>query len=554
MDVFKIHEQLIDDYRSFTSGSVQVRDRRIQEHVQEQLDQGIQWPYPWLSLNPSFKSGGSISELVASGLLHPECERIFRLKDAPSDPGHNTLTLHQHQRDAVEAAKSGKSYVLTTGTGSGKSLAYIVPIVDRVLRSKDTSEPSGVKAIVVYPMNALANSQMFELRKFLEFGYPEGESPVTFARYTGQESDDERRRILADPPDILLTNYVMLELVLTRPDERNHLIRAARGLEFLVLDELHTYRGRQGADVALLVRRLRNICESPSLQVVGTSATMASGGTAQQQKETVADVATRLFGAEVTSERVIGETLNRATSSGIPVGELADAARAAASGPVSRPFTELEANPLAMWVESTFGLTQEAGTDRLVRQTPTTVAAAAAQLADETGLAQDISAKAIRHTLMTGSQARDPQTGRPLFAFRLHQFLSKGDTVYVSIEPENTRHITSKYQLRVPGSPEKALLPLGFCRECGQEYLVVAKVTERGQTRFVPRTDADASGGDSVTGYIYVSSDLPWQVNPLEFSRLPDHWVVTTEAGETGIIPPRPSTCPTRSGSLRTAR
>lgn len=538
MDVFKIHEQLIDDYRSFTSGSVQVRDRRIQAHVQEQLDEGIQWPYPWLSLNPSFESGGSVSELVASGLLHPECERIFRFKDAPNDPGHATLTLHRHQRDAVEAASSGKSYVLTTGTGSGKSLAYIVPIVDRVLRAKDTSETSGVKAIVVYPMNALANSQMFELRKFLEYGYPEGGSPVTFARYTGQESDDERRRILADPPDILLTNYVMLELVLTRPDERNHLIRAARGLEFLVLDELHTYRGRQGADVALLVRRLRNICESPNLQVVGTSATMASGGTAQQQKEAVADVATRLFGAEVTPERVIGETLSRATTSGrMPLGGLAEAARAAASGGGRATFSELEADPLAMWLESTFGLRQETGADRLVRQTPTTVAAAAAQLSEETGLDQDVSAQAIRNTLMAGSQARDPRTGRPLFAFRLHQFLSKGDTVYVSIEPEDSRHVTSTYQLRVPGSPDKALLPLGFCRECGQEYLVVAKVTERGETRFVPRTDADASGGDSVTGYIYVSSDLPWQVNPLEFSRLPDHWVVTSEAGETGINP-----------------
>ena len=68
----------------------------------------------------------------------------------------------------------------------------------------------------------------------------------------------------------------MLELVLTRPDERKHLIRAAQGLRFLVLDELHTYRGRQGADVALLVRRLRDVCASPDLQVVGTSATMAS--------------------------------------------------------------------------------------------------------------------------------------------------------------------------------------------------------------------------------------------------------------------------------------
>ena len=541
VDVFKVHEQLVADYRSFTSGSVQIRDRRIAEYVDSQLEQGVQWPDPWLSLNPSFGSGGSITDLVAEGLLHPECERIFRAKSNETDTGSSTLTLHQHQREAVEVARSGNSYVLTTGTGSGKSLAYIVPIVDRVLRAKATNTTSssrGVKAIVVYPMNALANSQMFELRKFLEYGYPAGKAPVTFARYTGQESEDERRRILADPPDILLTNYVMLELVLTRPDERNHLIRAAKGLEFLVLDELHTYRGRQGADVALLVRRLRNICESPDLQVVGTSATMASGGSVEDQKVAVADVATRLFGADVTPERVIGETLTRSTgSTSIDSAELAESVRRACANTYSPTYAELVDDSLATWLESAFGLQEDETSTQLVRRPPTTVVTAAAELAHITGLTETETSDAIRLTLLAGSQARDPVANRPLFAFRLHQFLSKGNTVHVSLEPESDRYITSSYQLRVPGQPEKALLPLGFCRECGQDYVVVAKLTEHGATRFVPRTDSDASGGDAVTGYIYVSSDLPWQVTPLEFSRIPDHWVTTSDAGETGVLP-----------------
>jgi ATP-dependent helicase YprA (DUF1998 family) len=96
---------------------------------------------------------------------------------------------------------------------------------------------------------------------------------VRFARYTGQESFDERKQIQQSPPDILLTNYVMLELLLTRPEERRTIIHAARGLQFLVLDELHTYRGRQGADVAMLVRRVRDVLDAPRLQCVGTSAT-----------------------------------------------------------------------------------------------------------------------------------------------------------------------------------------------------------------------------------------------------------------------------------------
>ncbi len=280
MNVFSLHEQVIVAYRNFTSGFVSVRDERIAAFVEQQFADGVQWPHPWLSLNPSFASGGSVSNLVRHGLLHAECERIFRRKSGPTDPGRDPLVLHVHQRQAIETARTGHSYVLTTGTGSGKSLAYIVPIVDAVLRDGDAhgGRRPGVKAIVVYPMNALANSQVGELEKFLRFGYPDGGEPVTFARYTGQESPDERRRILAEPPDVLLTNYVMLELVLTRPDERKNLVRAAQGLRMLALDELHTYRGRQGADVALLIRRLREQCAADDLPRPGSSTLVVVAG------------------------------------------------------------------------------------------------------------------------------------------------------------------------------------------------------------------------------------------------------------------------------------
>jgi ATP-dependent helicase YprA (DUF1998 family) len=126
---------------------------------------------------------------------------------------------------------------------------------------------------VIYLMNALANSQQEGLRKFLKGG-----SGISFARYTGQESQEERTRIRDNPPDILLTNFMMLELLMTRQDELDQaVIRNCEGLRFLVLDELHTYRGRQGADVAMLVRRVRERLGGDALQCVGTSATMASG-------------------------------------------------------------------------------------------------------------------------------------------------------------------------------------------------------------------------------------------------------------------------------------
>jgi ATP-dependent helicase YprA (DUF1998 family) len=318
-------------------------------------------------------------------LLHPETERIFRIKQHVEDDGTRTITLHKHHREAVEIAQSGLSYVLTTGTGSGKSLAYIVPIVDRVLRQPKSR---GVKAIIVYPMNALANSQLGELEKFLRYGYGSGREPVSFARYTGQERPDERDKILADPPDILLTNYVMLELVLTRPDERRRLIQATQGLQFLVLDELHTYRGRQGADVVLLVRRVRDACQSPNLQCVGASATMSSGGTVADQQQEVAGVASRLFGTEITAERVIGESLARACT-GDPydvVGLASDVDWPARHS----TYDDLAASPLASWIEESFGLTYEPGTGRVIRQKPTRVVKdAAPKLAELTGRTVD---------------------------------------------------------------------------------------------------------------------------------------------------------------------
>lgn len=531
MDVFKVHEQVIADYRAFTSGFVEVRDRRIKELIDRQFAEGVQWPDPWLSLNPSFASGRAVPELVEQGLLHAECARIFRRKNDRHDLGRDPIVLHQHQREAVETARTGKSYVLTTGTGSGKSLAYIVPIVDAVLRERDENDGQrrpGVKAIVVYPMNALANSQLGELEKFLQFGYTEGEQPVTYARYTGQESPDERRRILAEPPDILLTNYVMLELVLTRPDERKHLVRAARGLRFLALDELHTYRGRQGADVAMLIRRLREQCAGDDLQIIGTSATMSSEGNIAERQAVVARVATRLFGSDVTPQRVIGETLVRATPGREPdPGALRAAVDRAANGAVPIDHATLIMDPLAAWAETTFGLDIEPVTERLIRRAPTTVPAASAELAELTGAPVSDCELVLRRILQAGSRITDPVNGRPVFAFRLHQFLSKGDTVYVSLEPEATRYVTGTYQVSVPERPGHTLLPLGFCRECGQEYLVVAKVTRNGEQTFVSRRDEDASGGDSVTGYLYISSDLPWPDDALAAGRLPDSWLVT---------------------------
>ncbi|MDR1798856.1 MAG: DEAD/DEAH box helicase, partial [Bifidobacteriaceae bacterium] len=523
---------MIDDYRQFTEGFVEIRDPRLAESVRNQSDRGAQWPDPWLSLNPTFAGGGTVDDLAATGTLLPETAALFRLGDHP-------LSLYKHQVEAIGTASNNDSYVLTTGTGSGKSLAYIIPIVDYVLRHRHLS---GIKAIIVYPMNALANSQVQELEKFLGKSSDGGEG-ITYKRYTGQEQDDERERILARPPDILLTNYVMLELLLTRPNERAKLFGATSNLQFLVLDELHTYRGRQGADVAMLVRRVREAAHTKgSLRCIGTSATMSTAATVAEQRIEVAAVASKVFGTLVRRENVISETLIRATGAyaDADLGPLVDArGTAEADDPVlSSGYDELARDPLAAWIERKFGLTEEQGSGILVRGAPTTVKMASKDLAATTGRTPEACQIAIQQTLLAGARTKNPVSGRPLFAFRLHQFISKGASVYVTLEPEGSRAIEHTYQMVLPGPPgdaaaERRLYPLAFCRDCGQEYFMVRWDQQR--HAFVARTRMQI--GDEQDGYLYIDTSDPWPADPID--RLPDVWTETSASGALRVTPSR---------------
>jgi very-short-patch-repair endonuclease len=448
------------------------------------------------------------------------------------------LLLHTHQREAILKAKREKnSYVLTSGTGSGKSLTYIVPIVDHVLRN---GSGRGIQAIVVYPMNALANSQAEELGKFLKKGYPEGKPPVRFARYTGQEKGAEREAIRSNPPDILLTNYMMLELLLTRSEDRE-LVRAAQGLRFLVFDEFHTYRGRQGADVALLIRRCRFAFGANDMICIGTSATMASEGSSSEQKREVAKVAQTLFGVPFDEQQVIGETLERATPE-IDFGnqEVIQAIRAAIETTASPPesYEEFRLHPLASWIESTFGVRAEEKTGRLIRQAPRRLQgtdSAVEELARLTSTEPSQCAAVLRQFLLKGSELRRNESSRfPIFAFRLHQFFTRGDTVWATIEQENLRHLEMSKKGSKPGDANKRLFPLVFCRQCGTAYYRVKLVSEDRGKALLPREDRREENEDgSGDAYLYVSESAPWPRadGPGLLERLPAFMKETTLQG-----------------------
>ena len=261
IDIFNLHRDIIEDYKSFVNSFVNIKDDSIRAYVESEMNRGKFWPEPLIQFNPSFKLGASIQSLCDKSTLHPDIANIFK-----------GFTLFQHQVEAITTGAAGFDYVVTSGTGSGKSLIFLATIFDFLLKNKTGK---GICAVIVYPMNALINSQTVEIKKFAE-NYKKvtgHEFPFKFAQYTGQEGQDVRERIKKDLPDIILTNYMMLELILTRSQE--HIIRNSiyDNLKYLVFDELHTYRGRQGSDVAFLIRRIKAQSQNRII-CIGTSATM----------------------------------------------------------------------------------------------------------------------------------------------------------------------------------------------------------------------------------------------------------------------------------------
>jgi RAD3-like DEAD/DEAH box helicase/uncharacterized protein DUF1998/helicase-like protein len=495
MDVFSLRDAVVGEYRKFATSFTTIHAEDIRQQVEAIYAEGRFWPEPLIQINPSYKRGANLASLISGGALDPRTADIFRADGAP-------LSLYKHQEQAIALASQGESYVVTTGTGSGKSLCFFIPIVNAVLAEKRKQTAPRTRAIVIYPMNALANSQLEELDKFIK--HVPGEKPVTFARYTGQEDTEERRRISENPPDILLTNFMMLELLMTRQDELDRrVIGNCAGLRFLVLDELHTYRGRQGADVALLVRRVRERLSPEKLQCVGTSATMASEGSLEDKGRVVARVASKLFSIEIPESNVIVETLERVTDSAQSARSVRSSLGPAIDMGLASTISDaaLRTHPLTIWVETRLGVSWSEVDQRWVRARPLTVEEAARALSTDAG--RDVSAcrSALRSLLLVSSIPERERMGSPaasaksFFAFKLHQFISGAGHVYATLETAGQRSVTVDGQQFLPGAPDKRLYAVHFCRDCGHEYHPVRFVTVDGERSFLARDIDDAAPG-----------------------------------------------------------
>jgi superfamily II DNA/RNA helicase len=460
MDAFKTHQQIISDYKSYLQSFINIKDKKISDFVNNSTLVNNILPEPLIQFNPSFEKGQSFDELIEERIIHSNLPKVF-----------GSYRLYRHQVEAIKLGVQDKGFVVTSGTGSGKSLTFLATIFNDLFKKGENKE-KGIKAILVYPMNALINSQYEEIKKYADsFG---DNFPITFAQYTGQESGNIREQIRNDKPDILLTNYMMLELIMTRQSEKWLRDSMADHLKYIVYDELHTYRGRQGADVSLLNRRIQAHVKN-DLIFIGTSATMASQGSPEEKKKKVAEVATQIFGKEFLSEYVINEYLEPCTAAKeVSPFQLTKAIR----NDISLYDTEenFVNNDLTNWLEINIALKLNHGI--LERGTPLNLDQIATKIKDETSLPKEEIRNKLSDLLKWAEQINENNrlkgTRKSFLPFRFHQFISQTGSISVTLEPRNTRHITSSDEpfIKIDGK-EKKLYPLLFSRYSGYEFLCV---------------------------------------------------------------------------------
>jgi hypothetical protein len=298
---------------------------------------------PYLEAVPIYDPGATLRQLVEEGVILQKTAKIFAcyfLGHGDAEPGQ--VTLHQHQAEAIrQVCRDGKNLIVCSGTGSGKTESFLIPLIDSLMRecSEEGGLSDGVRAMILYPMNALVNDQIRRLRKVLiwapeiKFGKFTGETeeeeqidgddlegletelenlePNLHSDYARLDFDDEkalknevnsRQKWRNNPGHILVTNYSMLERLLLQPKD-SKLFRST--WRFIVLDEAHCYSGALGTEIAWLIRRVKRRVEGKtasevSLRFLATSATLISDETLndEQRGERIRNnFASRLFPA-----------------------------------------------------------------------------------------------------------------------------------------------------------------------------------------------------------------------------------------------------------------
>jgi superfamily II DNA/RNA helicase len=545
MNILQFHKNLIDNYRSYIQSFLNIKDPIIAKFVDKEITNKKLWPEPLVQFNPTFERGASIKSMVEAKILHKDIEKIF-----------SGYKLYKHQEEAIKIGALGKEFIVTSGTGSGKSLTFLATIFNHIL-TVGPSTKDKVQAVIVYPMNALINSQNEEIKKF-ERNYllnqlPNKSNfseidktldnqitelrgligdvfPVKYGQYTGQESEEIREQMRLNPPHILLTNYMMLELIMTRGGRdyeiKNNILE---NIKYLVFDELHTYRGRQGSDIAILIRRIKAAANG-SVLCIGTSATMVASDTATpiEQKLTVAETGSKIFGSDLSPDQVVNEYLVRSLYSeenitpnvlSTTINELLDQ---------EWPPERFKGFPTANWIEVNCALEVKDGI--LCRRKPTTLKEIGEKLSEYSG---EPEGKCLNHITLLLDWANklnsDPTVTEKLLPYRIHQFFAQTGSVYATLGDQGSRDLFLDAGL-YSGEKDTYIFPLVFSRQSGHEFYCVN--IDDSKSRITPRefyntVDEDDEDVISTSGYIFIQhnedEELAWDLER-DIQDLPDAW------------------------------
>ena len=305
--------EITKKYKRYLKTIFRFKDPEYQRQFEKLLGSSAQFANgPYLDVTDSFEKGDSLQTLIAKGKLPKGVSRLDI---------NQTRTLYLHQQISTEKALSGKNVVVSTGTGSGKTESFLIPVLSEIIAEHEagTLDP-GVRAMIIYPMNALANDQMERLRSLLK-DYPE----ITYGSYTGQTkhrysealaeykklNDDaipnvneliSRQQMKDNPPHIMVTNYAMLEYLMVRPDDSVFFEdSSAQKWKYIILDEAHVYTGSTGIEVSMLLRRLRATLKNDHIKYILTSATLGD----ENSDNEVAQFASNLCDARFSASDVI---------------------------------------------------------------------------------------------------------------------------------------------------------------------------------------------------------------------------------------------------------